>query len=1056
MAIPFFSPFRILIIFLLFALTGLAFIPLFQVDLLPSYTPPSLQITYSLPQSSPEIVEQQITSPLENVFSQLSNLKNIQSVSHDNQGRITLYFDKNAAMDFKRFEVASLIRQIHPRLPANASYPLISRTNTKKSEEMPFLIYTLNAPFTPLQIKKTAEDVLKPVLSNLEGVENIAIQGANDLQLVIEYNADKMLNYGISREQLREIIKEQSQNEHLGIYRGAAGQSFYIKIENGLTGLENLENLIIKQIPAADSANAQIIRLKNIAQVYREEQEATTYFRINGLNSITLAVYAEKGINKLNLAKETKRTLALLQKDMPRGYQLYLDYDDTEYLAKELIKIYYRSALSLFILLLLIFIIHRRLKYLFTLFSGIAVNLALSFLGIWLLGIEIHLYSLAGITISFGLIIDNAIVMLDHLNKKGNNKVFRALLGASLTTIAALCMIYLLPEEDKLNLLDFTQIIILNLAISLLIALYFTPALYQLLNSKNQIKPKSAAIQKLYIHSTIAQLRRQVFIFRYYSRFIRFLFRFRIIFNLSLLLAFGLPVFLLPSKIENWDLYNQTLGSETYQENIAPYINKILGGALRLFVLNVYEKSGYRNPQKTILYINAEMPYGTTSVQMNEIIVGVEKYLAQLKGLNKFVSRVYSGQKASISIYFDEKEEKSFLPYQLKSRLIDQSLDWGGVKWVIYGVGDGFSNSGGDNLTSFRVEMRGYNYNELEKLAEIFAKKLLIHKRIQQVNINERLSYEEKQSNEFVLNMQQQELALAQLQPYQILNALHFYAKPLNTSDYIFFQNALNPLFLISSEAIDFSNYQLHKEILQINKEKSIKLSHFSHLQFTKTNNAIHKEARQYIRIIGFDYYGSLQFGNKYLDKILLEMEAVMPEGYQSKKLTYNFNFQKTQREYALLLILLVVVFFICAILFESLLQPFWIILTIPLSFIGLFLAFALFDFYFDQGGYAAFILLGGLVVNASIFVINDLNNNKNKQANERKIIKAVMTKSFPILMTTLSTILGLVPFLTEGDSEVFWFSLAVGSCGGLLFSLIAVFVCLPVWVFQKRVIVSK
>ncbi|GAB4411445.1 MAG: hypothetical protein OHK0053_38190 [Microscillaceae bacterium] len=130
---------------------------------------------------------------------------------------------------------------------------------------------------------------------------------------------------------------------------------------------------------------------------------------------------------------------------------------------------------------------------------------------------------------------------------------------------------------------------------------------------------------------------------------------------------------------------------------------------------------------------------------------------------------------------------------------------------------------------------------------------------------------------------------------------------------------------------------------------------------------------------------------------------------------------------------------------------PLLIICTIPVSYIGIFFTFGWFNFYFDQGGYAAFVLLGGVVVNASIFILHDFYQQSPDLPRNQRVMQAVRGKALPIVLTTFSTILGLVPFLTEGDSEIFWFSLAAGAIGGLLFSLFAVFVCLPVWMMRKE-----
>jgi multidrug efflux pump subunit AcrB len=147
--------------------------------------------------------------------------------------------------------------------------------------------------------------------------------------------------------------------------------------------------------------------------------------------------------------------------------------------------------------------------------------------------------------------------------------------------------------------------------------------------------------------------------------------------------------------------------------------------------------------------------------------------------------------------------------------------------------------------------------------------------------------------------------------------------------------------------------------------------------------------------------------------------------------------------------LLIVGIFFICTVLFENFKQPVYIIVIIPISFIGLFLIFSLFDFYFDQGGYAAFVMLGGLAVNAGIFIINDLNNRGSGQYN-RNVLKSVAGKAIPILLTIMSTCFGLIPFLIEGQNEIFWFSLAIGTIGGLIFSMVGVFWVLPMLLWKK------
>ena len=161
--------------------------------------------------------------------------------------------------------------------------------------------------------------------------------------------------------------------------------------------------------------------------------------------------------------------------------------------------------------------------------------------------------------------------------------------------------------------------------------------------------------------------------------------------------------------------------------------------------------------------------------------------------------------------------------------------------------------------------------------------------------------------------------------------------------------------------------------------------------------------------------------------------------------------------QYLLLLIVISIIFFISAILFDSLKQPLAIIFVIPISYIGVFLTFYFFGLNFDQGGFASFVLLCGITVNASIYILNEYNAIRRafpKLTPLRAYTKAWNVKIIPIFLTVVSTILGFIPFLI-GEKTSFWFPLAAGTIGGLAMSVVGIFFYLPVFcagrVFSKR-----
>ncbi|MDR2145872.1 MAG: efflux RND transporter permease subunit, partial [Tannerella sp.] len=202
-------------------------------------------------------------------------------------------------------------------------------------------------------------------------------------------------------------------------------------------------------------------------------------------------------------------------------------------------------------------------------------------------------------------------------------------------------------------------------------------------------------------------------------------------------------------------------------------------------------------------------------------------------------------------------------------------------------------------------------------------------------------------------------------------------------------------------------------------------------------------------------YIGSYQQGNKYLDGTLKEFGKDLPLGYAAEREGYNYYWsQKDNKQYLLIGLIILIIFFMTSILFNSLKQPLAVIFIIPVSYIGVFLTFYLFRLNFDQGGFASFILLCALTVNSGIYVINEYNRIKVRKPAMKPLkiyIKAWNIKIFPIFLTMISTILGFLPFMVGLAKEGFWYPLAVGTIGGLVMSSIGLFLFLPLFLLGKK-----
>ena len=1044
-----FSPFTLIVTFVCLSLVGLALMPLLPVKLSPSRTLPGLTVSFTMPGNSSRVIEAEVTSRLEAMLSRVKGVKGINSTSDNGSGSITLEMDKHADMDATRFEVSTIVRQTWPQLPEGVSYPQIhaSRSNTNASR--PFMTYTLNAPSAPFLIQRYAEENIKPVLGQLKGVYKVDLTGATPMEWQLEYDNVQLSQLGITLSDIQSAISGHYEKEFLGIcsIEKDTNDREWIRLVRTATGKETEFHPGDIRLKTADGT---LVGLDKLVKVMHVEAEPTSYYRINGLNSIYLNLTAEETANQLELSKQVKLKMFELEQKMPAGYEVHVGYDATEYIQKELDKIYFRTGLTILILLVFVALITWNLRYLFLIVTSLSVNIAIAFIFYYAFGLEMQLYSLAGITISLNLVIDNTIVMTDHIRNRHNLKAFVSVLAATLTTVGALVIIFFLDDKLRLDLQDFAAVVIINLLVSLFVALFFVPAMIE--------KIKLIDTKKKQLRSWVK--RPAVYFSRVYQRLIGWFCRYRVLACILLVLAFGLPVFLLPEKMEGEGIvaeyYNKVFNNSTYKEKVKPIVDKALGGSLRLFVDKVYSGSYFnRDEGETVLSITATMPNGTTLEQMNVLIKKMETYLTEFKEIKQFQTSIYSSRRASIQVYFTKEHQHSGFPYTLKANVISKALQLGGGSWGVYGLQDqGFSNDVRESAGSFRVKMYGYNYDELAYWGEKLKEKLLGHRRIKEVTINSEFSWWKDDYSEFFLDLDKHRLAKENITGMQLFTALRpVFGRDISCGT-IVYDNQPEVLRLTSHQSSEYDVWSLANIPFQING-KNYKLADFATVEKGASPQKVAKEDQQYRLCLQYEYIGSGEQGRKLLKKDLEEFNAGLPMGYVAEDEQQSWSWgKKDNKQYALLLIVISIIFFTTSILFNSLKQPLTIIFVIPISYIGVFLTFYLFGLNFDQGGFASFVLLCGITVNASIYILNEYNAVRRrfpKLVPVRAFVKAWNAKIVPIFLTVVSTILGFIPFMVGTGKEAFWFPLAAGTIGGLAMSIVGIFIFLPIFTLKKQ-----
>ena len=1036
--------FSVLLIMAALAVIGVAMLPMLNVQYTPSPVERKIDVSFTWPDASARLIEQSVTSRIEGALSAITGSESVSSRSSKGSGRVTIRFRKGTEMAAARFEVASAIRNLYPKLPEEVSYPAISIA-TGGTRESDMLVYTIKADLPSRRIEEYVEAHMSTPLSQTEGVGKVSLSGVTPFEWVITFDPKAMEVNGISAADLAAAFRDYFRSDVIGLttlpHADGTDRSIVLK-------LRNRASLNFGDIPIA-RRNGRIYHLRDFATARWCEAPPSTYFRINGLNTISLSIGCEASTNMLRVAENVKEEMQRLQAAFPPGISATLTYDASEYVSGELHKIYLRTLLCVAILMLFVYLVSRDFNYLLIIAVTLAVNILVAVVFYNLLNLDIHIYTLAGITVSLGIIIDSSIIMVDHYSYYRNRRVFVSILGALLTTIGALGIVWLLPEKQQANLTDFSLVIVINLVVSLIVALLFIPALLDKFPLKRSMTVSSVKRRRLTVRVS-----------RAYARFIGWGRRHRWLFIVALIWGFGIPTFLLPEKIEpekgetpgrGTELYNKIMEGRFMTEHRS-FLDKFLGSSLHLFHTATSRYNNFREPEQKVLYVNAGMAEGCTVQQLNDVVRHMENYICQFDEVDMFRTRITSYDNARIEITFKPEYENSGFPSMLKQELTSAAINFGGATWRVWGIDDNsFNNNIVSSYRSNQIRLRGYNYDQLAAYADRLIDSLSTNRRVSEPEIMDGDAWT-LPHNEFTIRYDDERIAATGLDVsdyYTILNTMLYQSRLPS----VYNGEELQQVILESGDRDRFDRWHIANAQVGIDSLRT-KLSTVGTIEKHRTGISIRRSKQSYEILVGFDFIGSYELGKRLVERTVRQLnDEILPIGFRADSPSHNFGRKEKQQQAWLILLVVAIIYTMCTILFESLRKPLVIILMIPISFIGVFLSFGWSDFIFDQGGFAAFVLLCGIVVNAGIYLINE-EDTCAAISGKRGIalyLKAFNHKIVPISLTILSTILGLAPFLYDGPEEVFWFAFAIAAISGTFFSVVALLIYLPIFLPMRR-----
>ncbi|MFC1726578.1 efflux RND transporter permease subunit [candidate division KSB1 bacterium] len=989
-------PVAVLMFYLVILFVGVMSSRRLPLELIPNVEFPRMSVNAAWGKTSPEVVEKFVTSKIEGICNTINGVQKITSVSSEGQSSVSMEFSPKVNMDLVSLELREKLNLITDELPFGIR-PNISRYVPRDFDEGDFLTFRLTGDMSLIELRKFAMDKVKIPLQGVDGVANVEVIGGLTRQIRIIADPDKLKSFGLTEDVIKYSLYGMDLDEYIGSVE-ENGIKYFVLIDDKIRDLKQIENHIVL------NRDGKTIRLKDFAEVTDTYTEPSSISRINGNPSVSIRIDKESGTNTIKVRDDVFAKIAEMEKTWPESVAMINDSDSSVKIRTELNTLSFRAVFSIIVIFIILFIFIRNVRVPLIILSTIFFSELLALTFFYWAGIGLNLITLAGLALGFGMIVDNSIVVLDNIfryreknldritsSERGTREVALPIIASTLTTIVAFLPFLYLTGENRAYYLPFALAVALSLFASLLVAFTYIPALAARFIS---LENHAVSGKKKSVISAITG---------FYSRGLRYIIRFRWV-----TLAVVIVIFLF---------------------------------SYRLFDKYVTKGRIWRSwGDVEYLSVRITLPRGTELETTDEIIKEFESIALKEKDKIKIVSTTVQATYAYMKAEFPDSIIYTAYPYNVKSELVYNGALHAGIDISIYGFGDGVYFSGlGRQSYGTNITVKGYNYDELEVIAEDIAAKLKRHKRIDNVTTTNSLNwrYGSGSLNETVLKVDREKLGRYDITVQNFLNEVSRYLKGSGMQNRIKIDGEeVNYLLKIEG----FDQFQLNdlKDILIFsNSGEKIRLADVAHIEEQRVMSSIVREDQQYARYISYEWKGPYQMHQKFRETVIENTR--LPNGYSFAFRDRIFMGEAEKRElYFVIAIAVLLVYMMTAALYESFLLPLVIIVTVPMALIGVFLTFFLFDKGFDRSAYIGVVLLAGIVVNNSIILVDHINRLRLGGMDFiDAVVQGAVDRVRPILMTSTTTVFAMLPlvltYFGKTQEEGLWQALSLSTIGGLV-----------------------
>ncbi|WP_300699993.1 efflux RND transporter permease subunit [Bacteroides sp.] len=996
--------FLAVVIFGLFSLSKL------PIDLYPDIDTNTIMVMTAYPGASASDIENNVTRPLENTLNAVSNLKHITSRSSENMSLITLEFEFGEDIDVLTNDVRDKLDMVSSMLPDDVETPIIFKFST---DMIPIVMLSVQANESQSALYKILDDGVVNPLARIPGVGTVSISGAPQREIQVYCDPIKLEAYNLTVEGISSIIGAENKNVPGGNF-DIGNETYSLRVEGEFNDSRQLENIVV------GTSNGATVYLKDVARVVDTVEERAQETYNNGVQGAMIIVQKQSGANSVEISEEVLKALPRLQKNLPADVKLGIIVDTSENILNTIDSLTETVMYALLFVVLVVFLFLGRWRATLIICITIPLSLIASFIYLAITGNTINIISLSSLSIAIGMVVDDAIVVLENVTTHiergsepkqaavhGTNEVAISVVASTLTMIAVFFPLTMVTGMSGVLFKQLGWMMCVIMFISTVAALTLTPMLCSQLLRLQKKQSKTFTILYGPIQKALDGLD------AWYGRMINWAVRHRGWVLLGCLVFFILSMFT-----------SKYIGTEFFPAQD----NARIAVKLQLPIGARKEMAQELSSKLTQQWMK-EYP----EIKVCNYTVG------QADSDNTWASMQENGSHIiDFNISLTDPEDRKRTLEQI-CELMREDLkaypEFDKAQVILGG-----SNQGMSGQSSADFEIYGYSMEETDSVATRMKRELLNVEGVTEVNIS-RSDYQP----EYQVDFDREKLALHGL---NLSTAASYLRNRIN--------GAIASKFREDGDEYDIkvryapehrtSLESIENILVYNNKGEAIRIKDLGTVVERFAPPTIERKDRERIVTVSAVISGAplgdvVAAGNQIIEKINI------PSGVNVQISGSYEDQQDSFRDLGTLAILIfVLVFIVMAAQFESLTYPFILILSVPFAVSGVLLALFITNNTLSVMSLLGAIMLIGIVVKNGIVLIDyTILCRERGQSVINSVITAGKSRLRPVLMTTATTILGMVPMaIDSGQGAEMWRPMAIAVIGGLAVSTVMTLIYVP------------